>query len=146
MTAGDSVIGLAVVWAVCGVVCSLVWQHRGGSPVSGFLIGALAGIFGLVYVTIASPKTTTTVWNPGAAAIEALNAPRAAYTWQPESASPPATHRECPHCREPMRRDASACPHCQRQSVAWRFDGTRWWAPSDDEVVIAPPPPPATLA
>lgn len=25
--------------------------------------------------------------------------------------------RECPHCREPMRKDASVCPHCQRDVV-----------------------------
>ena len=24
------------------------------------------------------------------------------------------TLRECPHCKEPMRPDASVCPHCQR--------------------------------
>jgi hypothetical protein len=26
--------------------------------------------------------------------------------------------RECPHCREKMRRDASVCPHCQRDVVS----------------------------
>jgi len=25
-------------------------------------------------------------------------------------------HRECPFCKEPMRRDASVCPHCRNQS------------------------------
>ena len=70
VTIADStaIIGVAVVWAICGVVSSLIWQHRGGSPVSGFLIGALAGVFGLVYVTIASPRTAAVVWNPAAAA------------------------------------------------------------------------------
>lgn len=34
--------------------------------------------------------------------------------------------RECPHCKEAMRRDASVCPHCRRESEAWEYDG-RWW-------------------
>lgn len=29
---------------------------------------------------------------------------------------PPVPTRECPHCRERMHRDATACPHCQRTS------------------------------
>lgn len=36
------------------------------------------------------------------------------------------THRECPHCKEQMRRDASVCPHCQRDSTAWTFHEGRW--------------------
>lgn len=35
--------------------------------------------------------------------------------------------RECPHCREFMRRDASVCPHCQRDSEAWAKQDGRWW-------------------
>lgn len=26
-----------------------------------------------------------------------------------------ATHRECPHCREPVKVGAAVCPHCQRE-------------------------------
>ena len=46
----------------------------------------------------------------------------------PES-SPEAqvAYRECPHCREPMRRDAEICPHCREHSTAWRFHEGRWW-------------------
>lgn len=29
-----------------------------------------------------------------------------------------ATHRECPHCKETMRIDATVCPHCQRDVTA----------------------------
>lgn len=27
-----------------------------------------------------------------------------------------ATHRECPFCKEPMRHDATVCPHCRHES------------------------------
>jgi len=35
--------------------------------------------------------------------------------------------RECPHCKEDMRRDASVCPHCREPSSPWRFHEGRWW-------------------
>lgn len=28
------------------------------------------------------------------------------------------SHRECPFCKEPMRKDATVCPHCRHESVA----------------------------
>lgn len=29
-----------------------------------------------------------------------------------------SSHRECPFCKEPMRVDASVCPHCRHESPA----------------------------
>lgn len=43
---------------------------------------------------------------------------------------PLSTVRECPHCREMMRRDASVCPHCQRGSEPWIYHAGYWWSPS----------------
>lgn len=34
--------------------------------------------------------------------------------------------RECPHCRELMRRDASVCLRCNRESQAWTPRGRTW--------------------
>ncbi len=39
-----------------------------------------------------------------------------------------ALYRECPYCKEPMRRDAGTCPHCRKESEPWRFHEGRWWA------------------
>jgi Superinfection immunity protein len=36
-------------------------------------------------------------------------------------------YRECPFCKENMRRDASTCPHCRKESVAWAFNDGFWW-------------------
>jgi len=44
-----------------------------------------------------------------------------------------ATHRECPHCKESMRRDASVCPHCHRESTAWVQHDGYWWFQDGDE-------------
>jgi hypothetical protein len=46
----------------------------------------------------------------------------------PTVLSPPdAAYRECPHCKEPMRRDAEYCPHCRQPSTPWRYHEGRWW-------------------
>jgi hypothetical protein len=41
-------------------------------------------------------------------------------------------YRECPHCKEQMRRDASVCPHCQRDSPAWTLHEGHWWSQVDE--------------
>jgi hypothetical protein len=41
--------------------------------------------------------------------------------------SPDRPVRECPHCKEAMRRDASVCRHCRRGSPPWEFENGRWW-------------------
>lgn len=41
------------------------------------------------------------------------------------------THRECPFCKEQMRRDASICPHCRHESPAWTLHEGRWWTKVD---------------
>jgi predicted amidophosphoribosyltransferase len=38
-----------------------------------------------------------------------------------------ADKRECPTCKEWMRRDASVCPHCRMASEPWTFHDGRWW-------------------
>jgi hypothetical protein len=52
----ETLVGLVVVWAICGILESLIWQHKGGTPLSGFWVGFVLGIFGLVYVTLATPQ------------------------------------------------------------------------------------------
>lgn len=42
--------------------------------------------------------------------------------------------RECPHCKEAMRRDASVCPHCQRDSQPWVLHQGRWWHKGSDGI------------
>jgi hypothetical protein len=51
------------------------------------------------------------------------------------SAALPQTemYRTCPHCKEPMRRDASVCPHCRNQSAAWTLHDGRWWFRANEQ-------------
>lgn len=57
---------------------------------AGFLYGLLLGWIGVIIVAVLPPVTNS------------------------------VTHCECPHCKERMRRDASVCPHCQREIGAPR--------------------------
>jgi Superinfection immunity protein len=47
------------------------------------------------------------------------------------AATAPASTRECPYCKEAMRRDASVCPHCHRESPAWTLREGHWWSNVD---------------
>jgi hypothetical protein len=42
-------------------------------------------------------------------------------------------YRECPHCKEGMRRDAQVCPHCRQASIPWHFHEGRWWYRSSEQ-------------
>lgn len=43
-----------------------------------------------------------------------------------------AERRECPACKEWMRRDASICPHCHTPSQPWTLHDGRWWVVNPD--------------
>jgi serine/threonine-protein kinase len=51
---------------------------------------------------------------------------------QPDGEAAPALLRECPHCREAMRRDARVCPHCRRESTPWTYRTGEWWTTGPD--------------
>jgi glutaredoxin len=97
---GDGFLfSLLVMGLICGVISMLIWQNKGGTPSGGFSFGFLLGIIGVILVLVLNPPGEKT----------------------------DATSRECPHCKEAMRRDASVCPHCQRDSEPWTFHDGRWW-------------------
>ena len=36
--------------------------------------------------------------------------------------------RTCPFCAEEIKREASVCPFCQRESPAWTLHEGTWWS------------------
>jgi hypothetical protein len=86
-------------------------KGRGGGL--GLLLGFLLGWIGVVICLLLSDRRGAAV----------------APEQQPSQA---ARYRECPHCREPMRRDAGTCPHCRSQSPAWTLHEGHWWSQGDD--------------
>lgn len=99
-----------LLWAVGGgVVAGFIWQSKGGSFGGGFLMGALLGIFGVIIAALAKPSPRVNTAGPPGQAL-----------------------RECPYCKTAIRRDASVCPHCQRESEAWTFHKGKWWVRRKD--------------
>jgi hypothetical protein len=68
---------------------------------------------------------------PAGALPRSPDAPSGAHA-QPQGEAAPALLRECPHCREGMRRDAAVCPHCRRDSTPWTYRTGAWWTTGSD--------------
>ena len=94
---------------IFGVWASEIWKVKGGSPTAGFFLGFLLGVVGIVIAYVGTPTTASLASSPGGAAV-------------------PAQLRQCPACKEAMKRDASICPHCRTQSRPWIFSDGYWWA------------------
>lgn len=91
-----------LIWILFGIVTGMVMSNRNRSSGAGFLLGFLLGPFGLIIALLTK-----------------------------EEVAPAQRTRECPHCREQMRRDASTCPHCQKDSQPWSFHEGYWWAKTE---------------
>jgi len=111
----DSYFTILVVVLFVGVICAavggLITSSKGQGAATGIVLGFLLGVIGLIIALVMRP------------------APRG---------DRPGTRvalrtRECPHCRELMRRDASVCPHCQRDSTAWLLIDGAFWATRDSD-------------
>ena len=103
---------------ILGAWASKVWERKGGSPTAGFFMGALLGIVGLIIAHVGTPS---------AAAVP------------PPSPSGGPVHnqvRQCPACKEAMKRDASICPHCRVPSTPWMFNDGFWWATDADGELV----------
>ena len=102
MDAGNGMVGIWIASIVLfAVIGGAIWRQKGGNVAFGALIGALLGLIGIGILVFVKP-----------------------------SANEPAAHnatRECPHCKSQMRRDASVCPHCRRDSEPWTFHQGFWW-------------------
>jgi hypothetical protein len=112
----NGVVLALIVLAVCAPIAGIVRQARGGGFMFGFFLGVLLGPFGILVAALmgVDPATRKTA---------------------PSQRDPSRMRRECPHCQEPMRRDAFVCPHCQRDSEPWTFRDGRWWTRSGDDEV-----------
>jgi hypothetical protein len=100
---------LIVVALVFGAISSQIFKGKGRSAGSGFALGFLLGLIGLIIALFLSDKND-----------------------EAEMATPQqrSIHRECPSCKESMRRDASVCPHCRNESAPWQWDTRHWWVES----------------
>jgi hypothetical protein len=118
------------------------------------LLFALVVVGSIIWVGVDSSKrdwsdvkgsggTSTTTWVVGCALLWIVifpmylfkrgNAPFKTETAASTSASTAQMYRECPHCKEAMRRDAQTCPHCRQLSTPWQFHDGHWWYRSAEQ-------------
>lgn len=107
----DVLIVIAIVWVAPIFVAASVGNPKGRA---GWLYGILLGWLGVLLVALLPPKPHVQVAIQQERQLE-------------------MSHRQCPHCMEPMNREASVCPHCRMQSVPWKFDQGRWWRQVDGQ-------------
>ena len=82
-------------------------KGRGGT--TGILLGVFLGWLGVLIASLLSSERSVTA-----------------------SLQKTSGYRECPHCKEAMRRDASACPHCRNYSHPWVYHRHLWWYSAAD--------------
>jgi hypothetical protein len=95
---GFFAIALLVGWLAPIVIAALITESRGRGALVGLLLGLILSWLGVVIALLLG---------------EALEA-------SPRVRS--RLYRECPHCKERMRRDAHVCPHCRYESPAEILD------------------------
>jgi hypothetical protein len=97
-------VAIVVVWIICGFIGAAITNRKGRGAGIGIALGLLLGLIGLVICLVLSD--------------------------QKQVAPPlsPADYRECPHCKEPIRRDASVCSHCRRGVDRWSWHQGHWWS------------------
>jgi hypothetical protein len=114
-------LGLLVLLAVVGTT---IWVgvdasrrewKEGSSGTAGWVVGCVL-LWIIVFPLYLSRRNRAPLKNP-----------------IPVALSKSELHRECPHCKEPMRRDASVCPHCRNESPAWTLHDGRWWFRTNEQ-------------
>ena len=89
------VILIVLLWVLPIGVAADVTRGRGKGSAAGALLGLFLGWLGVGIALLFTERSSS---------------PRRSASGRVR------TYRECPHCKEQMRRDAEVCPHCRRES------------------------------
>jgi hypothetical protein len=120
-----------VIWIV-----SMFAGHAIGKPKNraGVWYGFFLGLIGVIIVALLPPRPEPTLDE-----LEKRRKNMSPQYYEKKKAELTAKlqsegiHRECPYCKEAMRRDASVCPHCRHDSEPWTLHEGNWWAMVDGE-------------
>lgn len=122
------------VWLLLALIPAWIAGSKGYSWLGFYLFGLFFFIPALIVSLILDDRTSQLLSPPlpeapvAAPGPEASPAPGTGRTRTGAPPPGPRALRECPSCREPMRRDASVCPHCRQPSPAWEFhEDQLWW-------------------
>lgn len=108
------IIFAIVFWIIPIFIAANVWENKGGGKGAGVALGLFLGWLGVLIAAIATPSNAVKQQRAGSTGLSA------------------AQSRECPFCKSSIRRDASVCPHCQRESAPWVYHEGRWWTKGTD--------------
>jgi hypothetical protein len=104
---------IILLWVVVGGGVGAAIGSSRGRTVLGFVLGLVLGVIGWVIIALLPPLPGHPgQFMPGTTTMLGTSA---------------AMYRECPQCKEQMRRDASLCPHCRSASEPWTYHEGRWW-------------------
>ncbi len=81
-------------WLAPIVIAALITESRGRGALIGVLLGLVLSWLGVVIALLLGEGLVGSAQGPS------------------------RLYRECPHCKERMRRDAHVCPHCRYESPA----------------------------
>ena len=107
---GGTELGLILVLAAVFIlpipIAINIWTKKGGSGGIGFLMGLVLGWIGVIVAAVANPSGA----GEGSRKPDLRGVPT----------------RDCPHCKQRMRADASVCLSCQRESEPSEGDELSW--------------------
>lgn len=94
-------------------VAAHLTARKGRGELPGILLGLILGWIGVAIAAVLSDQRDVRI------AVDQERFKQAMY-------------RECEHCKEHMRRDATVCPHCRQPSQPWVLHEEIWWFEDDD--------------
>ena len=107
-----------VAWILPIFVSANITQGKGRGSAAGILLGVFLGWIGVLIAALLSRDPSVP------APVRPVVAPTSS---RPTAQIEKALYRECPECKESMRRDARICPHCRSESEPWILHAGFWW-------------------